>query len=109
MKISHLVAATLTSLGVVGPVEMAQAANLFFEGDMVRGGSRDGSTWPTCVLTSQFTRQDLVAWRARVLDPNGQALDDKGLKSLEVQLSDGQAFVMKFGPHPRNPPQTDSF
>lgn len=109
MKISHLVAATLISLGVAGPVETAQAASLFFEGDMVRGGSRDGSTGPTCVLTSQFKRQELVAWRARVLDGNGQALDDKGLKRLEVQLSDGQTFAMKFGPHPRNPPQTDSF
>ena len=24
-------------------------------------------------------------------------------------MSDGQTFAMKFGPHPRNPPQTDAF
>lgn len=109
MKLSHFVAAAVVSLGIAGPLETAQAAKLFFEGDMVRGGSREGSTGPTCVLTSQFKRQEIVAWRIRVLDADGQALDDKGVQSLVVQLADGQTFPMKFGPHPRNPPQTDSF
>jgi hypothetical protein len=109
MKISQLVAGALISVGVMGLADTVQAANLFFEGDMVRGRSQDGATGPTCVLSSQFKRMEHVVWRVRVLGADGQPVDDKGLKSLVVQISDGQTFAMNFGPHPRNPPQTDNF
>lgn len=109
MTVSKYVAGALVSVGLIGLAGTAQAANLFFEGDMVRGRGREGATGPTCVLGNQFMRKEIVAWRVRVLGEDGQPVDDKGLKSLVVQISDGQTFDMKFGPHPRNPPQTDSF
>jgi hypothetical protein len=82
---------------------------LFFEGDIVRGRSQQGATGPTCVLASQFKRRELVAWRIRVLDPEGKAVDDKGLKSLQVELPDGQKFAAKFGNHPARGTPTDRF
>ena len=109
MRPSTFVAAMLFSAGLVGLADAAQAAKLFFEGDMVRGRGQEGATGATCVLSNQFMRKEIVAWRVRVLGEDGQPVDDKGLKSLVIRLSDGQTFDMKFGPHPRNPPQTDSF
>ena len=41
-----------------------------------------------------------VVWRIRVLDPAGQEVDGKGLRSLVVELPDGQKLDAKFGPHP---------
>ena len=77
------------------------AQRLFFEGDMVRGAG-PGLAGPGCVLTNQFKRNEMVVWRIRVLDPKtGQALDDKGLNNLVVQLPDGQKFDSHFGPHPK--------
>ncbi len=109
MRYSNSVACALLAAGLMGLAGTAQAANLFFEGDMVRGRGKEGATGATCVLSNQFMRKEIVAWRVRVLGEDGQPVDDKGLKSLVVQISDGQTFDMKFGPHPRNPPQTDSF
>jgi len=86
----------------------AGAANLFFEGDMVRGATQDGSTGPSCVLTSQYKRLEHVVWRVRVLDEAGKLVNNDGLKSLAVQLSDGQTFDMRYGKHPRGTP-TDEF
>jgi hypothetical protein len=86
----------------------AQAVNLFFEGDMVRGATQDGATGATCVLTSQYMRKEHVVWRVRVLDETGAQLDDKGLQSLVIELSDGQQFPAHFGHHPRGKP-TDDF
>jgi hypothetical protein len=77
---------------------------LFFEGDMVRGA---GAAAPACVLTSQFKRNEAVVWRVRVLDQSGRALDDKGLKGLIVEMSNGQKLPLHFGPHPRG--RTDDY
>jgi hypothetical protein len=86
----------------------AQATNLFFEGDMVRGHTQDGATGPSCVLTSEYKRREEVVWRVRVLDETGKALDDSGLKSLTVILSDGEKIDMGYGQHPRGK-HTDAF
>ena len=81
--------------------QAASAPRFTFEGDMVRD--------QVCVLSSQYKRGEGVAWRIRVIDPkSGQSVDGKGLKSLVVELSDGQKFPMKYGPHPKGPP-TDHF
>jgi hypothetical protein len=63
------------------------------------------------VLTNQFKRLEKVVWRVRVLDQNGKELDGKGLKSLVVQLPDGQTLNGRFGPHPppRAGPAEDHF
>jgi hypothetical protein len=85
------------------------ATRLFFEGDMVRGATGGGVFGPVCVLTSQYRRKEQVVWRLRVRDQTGAALDDKRLKSVVVELPDGQKFPLKFGPHPARGPATDHF
>jgi hypothetical protein len=52
------------------------------------------------VLSNQFKRLEKVVWRIRVLDAAGQSLDDKGLKSVVVELPDGQKLDAKFDRHP---------
>jgi hypothetical protein len=91
---------SLVSLLAVGMVTLAQAQNakpLFIAADMVTG---PGGSGPLCVLRSQFMRNERVAWRIRVQDATGKQLDDKGLKSVVVELSDGQKFSAHFGGHP---------
>ena len=98
MAIARTVA--LVSLLTVGMVTLAQAQNakpLFIAADMVTG---PGGSGPLCVLRSQFMRKERVAWRIRVQDATGKQLDDKGLKGIVVELSDGQNFPAPFGGHP---------
>ena len=67
---------------------------MFFEGDMVLAQA--------CVLQNRFRHNEGVVWRVRVLDAKtGQQLDGKSLKSLVVELPDGQKIPMKYGGHPR--------
>jgi len=104
-KTLAIAAAVVASLGTFGG---AQAGELFFEGDMVRGGTPDGATGPGCVLASQYMRQEHVVWRVRVLNAAGENVDGEGLQSLVVRLSDGQEFPARFGQHPRGK-HTDAF
>ena len=83
-----------------------QAKRLFFEGDLVRH-ALENQAGPFCVLTSQFKRKEAVAWRIRVLDSGGDAADDKVLKSVVVELGDGQKLPAHYGPHGK--PPTDYF
>ena len=108
MKTLTALSAVALSAAMFGFAGTAQAANLFFEGDMVRGHTQDGATGPSCVLTSEYKRREEVVWRVRVLDDAGANLDDTGIKSLSVVLSDGQEFEMDFGQHPRGK-HTDAF
>ena len=86
------------------------AGRLFFEADTVRGVPSTGPTGPLCVLNSQFKHSEEIVWRVRVLDGRtGKPIDDKGLKSLVVQLPNGQSVAMKYGGHPNRGPQTDHF
>src|SRR5689334_9294109 len=77
----------------------AQPGKLFFEGDIVRG-DQEGAPGPGCVLNTQFKRLEKVVWRLRILDADGKSLDDKGLKSLVVELPDGQKMAARFSAHP---------
>src|SRR5258707_15597698 len=83
------------SLGFASGAQ-AQQAKLFFEGDIVRG-DQEGAPGPGCVLNSQFKHLEKVVWRLRILDAAGKPLDDKGLKSLVVELVDGQKLPARFG------------
>ncbi|MCC6947309.1 MAG: hypothetical protein IT539_06010 [Bradyrhizobiaceae bacterium] len=94
-------------LAAMASAHAQDGQKLFFEGDMVRGVQKEGLTGPACVLASQFKRKESVVWRVRVLDAAGKPIDDKALKSLTVELPDGQKFSMRFGPHPRG--RTDDF
>jgi hypothetical protein len=104
--------AVVLSLAITGFAGSAQAqqAKLFFEGDMERG-DQDGAPGPGCVLSSQFKHLEKVVFRVRISDPTGNQLDDKGIKSLEVQLPDGQKFAARYGAHPppRVGPAADHF
>jgi hypothetical protein len=108
MKTLPILSAAALVTGALSFGGTAQATALFFEGDMVRGHTQDGATGPSCVLTSQYKRREEVVWRVRVLDESGKALDDAGLKSLTVVLSDGEKFEMGYGQHPRGK-HTDAF
>lgn len=108
MRIRTLAYLAALSAAAISTSTVAQARNLFFEGDMVRGNTQDGATGPSCVLTSEYKRQESVVWRVRVLDETGQAINQEGLKSLVIQLANGETFDMGFGKHPRGK-ATDEF
>ena len=111
MKITFVRAGLLLalSLGFASGAE-AQSSKLAFEGDIVRG-DQEGAPGPGCVLNSQFKHLEKVVWRLRILDANGKPLDDKALKSLIVELPDGQKMAARFSGHPppRLGPVVDHF
>jgi hypothetical protein len=104
------IALSAAAFGFANGAHAQEAGKLFFEGDLVRG-AQQGAPGPFCVLNNQFKRLEKVVWRLRVLDQNGKSLDDKGLKSLIVELPDGQKLDARFGPHPpaAQGPATDFF
>jgi hypothetical protein len=104
------VLALCAAAAFAGGAHAQQAGKLFFEGDMVKG-PQPGQAGPFCVLQSQFFRKQQVAWRVRVLDVDGKNVDEMGLKSLMVELSNGKSIELKFKPHPppRQGPATDYF
>jgi hypothetical protein len=73
----------------------AEAAKLFFEGDIVRGGQQ-GAPGPACVLNNQFKHLEKVVWRFRIRGADGKALDDKGMPAV-------------YGGHPPGNAPTDHF
>ena len=107
MRIPALSAVALSILGLAGIAHAQQGGALFFEGDMVRG-DQVGAPGPFCVLNNQFKRLEKVVWRIRVLDHTGKVLDDKGLKSVAVELkSEASALIsaesMPASTRPRRP------
>ena len=108
MRLLTLISAAAVSVAALSFAGGAQAKNLFFEGDMVRGHTQDGATGPSCVLTSEYRRKESVVWRVRVLGESGDMVNNEGLKSLVVELSDGEKFDMHYGKHPRGK-ATDEF
>ena len=87
-------------------VRTTPPGKLFFEGDTVKHNLQ-GQQGPFCVLQSRFKRGEAVAWRLRVLQPNGTPADDKVLKALVVEMGNGEKLPLVYGPH-GNPP-TDYF
>lgn len=111
MKVAFLRAGLFVALSVgFASGAAAQNSKLSFEGDIVRG-DQEGAPGPGCVLNSQFKHLEKVVWRLRILDANGKSLDDKGLKSLVVELPDGQKMPARFSGHPppRIGPAVDHF
>ena len=101
------IALSLVVVSFTGSAQ-AQQAKLFFEGDMVRS-AQAGAPGPFCVLTSQFKRNEKVAWRVRVTDAAGKDIDDKGIRRLYVVLPDSKRFQLAYRGHPNRPPETDHF
>jgi len=73
---------------------------VFLEGDLVRGNTAAGITGPVCVMVNEFKRGEKIVFRIRARDVSGAALDDKGLKGVAVQLSDGQTFAAEYRARP---------
>jgi len=90
----------IACLALVDLAQAQQAQSIFIEGDMVRGNTPKGQTGPTCVLNNQFKHNENAVFRVRVRDITGKPLDDKGIKGVVVELSDGQKLPMRYGGHP---------
>jgi hypothetical protein len=90
----------LAALGFADISAAQEAQKLFIEGDIVRGNTPAGITGPVCVLANQFKRKENVVFRIRVRSAAGQPLDDKSLKGITVELSDGQKFQASYRPRP---------
>src|SRR5437763_16833878 len=82
------------------------AGKLFFEGDIVRHALM-GQQGPFCVLNNRYTRGEAVAFRQRILKPDGTVADDKALKDVTVVLGNGQKLEAKY--HGHGMPPTDFF
>jgi hypothetical protein len=90
----------LAVTGFAGSATAQETQRLFIEGDIVRGNTAAGITGPVCVLTNQFKRKEKVVFRIRVRDAAGAPLDDKALKGIVVELSDGQKFAADYRARP---------
>jgi hypothetical protein len=97
------------AVSIFGFASIAQAeSKLFIDGDMVRGAQR-GAPGPVCVLNNQFKHLEKVVWRVRVRDADGRPLDNTALKSVTIEVSNGQKMEGRYGPHPPTGPATDRF
>lgn len=106
------IARKLMTLGVAGAafgfihVGGAQAAGpaMVIQSDTVRGVLQ-GMTAPGCVLNNQFKHKEEIVFRIRVIDTKtGKQMDNTTLKSLTVELPDGEKFPAHFGKHPPQDP-----
>ena len=95
-----LIALSLTLLGFADMSAAQDAQKLFIEGDIVRGNTPAGITGPVCVLANQFKRKENVVFRIRVRSAAGEPLDDKNIKAITVELSDGQKFAASYRARP---------
>ncbi len=96
----RLIALCLASAGFADLSTAQETQKLFIEGDIVRGNTPAGITGPVCVLANQFKRKENVVFRIRVRNATGQPLDDKSLKGIVVELSDGQKFAASYRSRP---------
>jgi hypothetical protein len=100
MKSTTLLLAALPLAALAFANAAVAEQKLFIEGDIVRGNTPNGNTGPVCVLANQFKRKENVIFRIRVRDITGEALDDKKLKSLVVELSDGKQYKADYRARP---------
>jgi hypothetical protein len=94
------------ALGFASGAQAQTSKKLFFEGDIVRHALAD-QNGPFCVLNNQYKRKEAVAFRIRIMQPGGEVADSKVLKSVVVQLGNGQKLPAHFGGHGN--PATDYF
>jgi hypothetical protein len=106
LSVSVIALAVVTLGFASGAQAQQQARKLFFEGDIVRH-ALPAQAGPFCVLINQYKRGEAVAFRIRALLPNGEVADDKVLKSVVVELGNGQRLPAGFKPH--GAPPTDYF
>jgi hypothetical protein len=101
---SRILSVVTVALAVAGFANLSaapqEAQKLFIEGDIVRGNTPTGITGPVCVLANQFKRKENVIFRIRVRNVAGEPLDDKTIKGITVELSDGQKFPASYRARP---------
>jgi hypothetical protein len=97
---SAVAVAVMLTAGVGNLAAAQETQKLFIEGDIVRGNTPMGLTGPLCVLANQFKRKEKVVFRIRVRDSSGEPMDDKSLKGIVVELSDGQKFAADYRARP---------
>ncbi len=101
-----LIAIVAMSVGAHAQMRTEPAGKLFFEGDIVRH-ALEGQQGPFCVLQNQYRRGEAVAWRIRVLRPSGAVADGTLLKSVVVELGNGDKLPTEYKSHGN--PATDYF
>jgi len=104
--IALTVAALGFATGAQAQVLTQPAGKLFFEGDIVRH-ALPNQAGPFCVLINQYKRGEAVAFRIRAMLPSGAVADDKAIKSLVVELGNGQRLPAGYKSH--GAPPTDYF
>src|SRR5215467_1476404 len=100
LRTLSVVTIALAAAGFANLSVAQEAQKLFIEGDIVRGNTPAGITGPVCVLANQFKRKENVVFRIRVRSITGQPLDDKNLKGIVVELSDGQKLPASYRARP---------
>jgi len=98
MKLLIAPAIALSALAFASGAQAQSQGRLFFEGDVIRG-NQAGAPFAPCVLNNRFQRLEKVVFRFRILDGDGNPIDDKGIKSLFVDLPNGTKLQAAFGPH----------
>jgi hypothetical protein len=104
--IALTVAALGFATGAQAQVLTQPPGKLFFEGDIVRH-ALPNQAGPFCVLINQYKRGEAVAFRIRAMLPSGAVADDKAIKSLVVELGNGQRLPAGYKSH--GAPPTDYF
>jgi hypothetical protein len=104
--IALTVAALGLASGAQAQVLTTPPGKLFFEGDIVRH-ALPAQAGPFCVLVNQYKRGEAVAFRIRAMLPDGKVADDKAIKSLVVELGNGQRLAAGYKSH--GAPPTDYF
>ena len=94
------------SSGTDAQIRTTPPGKLFFEGDIVRHALQ-GQQGPFCILNNRYMRGEAVAFRIRIQKPDGTVADNMYLKSVEVELGNGQKLPSHFGGH--GMPPTDFF
>jgi hypothetical protein len=106
MKIITAFALATAAVSLASAAQAQEPKKLFFEGDIVRH-ALPNQAGPFCVLVNQYKRGEAVAFRIRAMLPSGEIADGKVLKSVVVELGNGQKLPAHYGPHGN--PATDYF
>jgi hypothetical protein len=90
------------------PAAAAVSDKLVMYVDIVQGSKNvpaDQAKNRACVSSSRFPRNAEMVFRMRITDPKtGDFMDDKLLKGVAVELSNGTKLDGRYGMHPKEPP-----
>jgi hypothetical protein len=100
MKLTGLAVAIALSPLAFAEASAQDAPKYSLQFDTVRGGGPTAQG-PACVLNSQFKRKEAIVWRVRITETKtGKDVDEKALKSLHIELPNGEKVPMSYHGHP---------